>query len=143
LKINSTLNFFDGNQSDFIFDDSRIIFNETSATLASSGDISVPYIINAEGIDFSFLTKLTITCSSPSSESQIRIQLSHNSENWYYYDSTNWVETSLTGSDIISGSNLPSQITSSIFDQYVKDVDAGKLFFKIFSGGRKWNLNFL
>jgi hypothetical protein len=134
VKINFTWNFYDGNQTDFIFDDSKIIFTENSATLISSGDTSNPYIINAEGIDYTFLSKLTGTVSQQTSGSQIRLQLSNDADTWYYYDryTTTWLDSTLTESDLISGSNLFTDITKQIFEKFTYDVDAGKLFFKAY-----------
>lgn len=134
MKLNFTWNFIDGQQNDFIFDDSKIVFTETSATLVSSGDISSPYIINAEGIDYTFLSKLTLTTSQQSSGSQIRLQFSNDADTWYYYDknAAMWLDSSITDTDLISGSNTPTDITKQVFEKFVYDVDAGKLFFKAY-----------
>jgi hypothetical protein len=132
LKLNNDFQTINGNQSSFIFDSNKISFLADSITLASSADVSMPYIINSAGIDFTFLTKLTVSSTNVSSGSFIKLQISNDNENWYFYDtlSTTWINSVFTTT--LSGSNLPSEITSSSLDKFVYQIDSGKFYFKMF-----------
>jgi hypothetical protein len=132
MNLSQTWNFTSDYENDYIYDPTKIVFNTTSATLANSGDMSFPYIINSEGIDYTLLTKIIASTSETTSGSQVRIQISNDSDNWYFYDGTIWSQSTLSGTDIISGSNLFSELTNSVFERFVYDIDAGKLFFKLY-----------
>lgn len=132
MKINYTWNFIDGNQSDFIYDENKIQFNEDSISLINPLDTTMPYIINVEGIEFTFLTKTSTIYSSASSGSCVKFQLSNDNENWYYYENItkSWADSSLTST--ISGSNYPEELTTSALDNFALQIDSGKLYYKMF-----------
>jgi len=133
--MNITYNWYTNSNysSDFIYDESKISFSETAATLSSSGaQIDVPYIINNEGIHYSLLSKFTSTIDGTTTGGQVKFQISNDAEKWYFYNTSEeeWAENTFTGTDIISGSNVASELTSSVFENFVYQVDAGKLYWK-------------
>lgn len=119
--------------SDFIYDATKIVLTDTTATLASSGaQTDIPYLINNEGIYYSLLSKFVSSIDGTSTGGQVRFQISNDGETWYFYDVPNalWTANTFTGTDVISGSNAPSELTNSVFENFVYQVDAGKLYWK-------------
>ena len=63
------------NQTAFIFDADKIGFTDDYITLIDPADTSMPVVINVEGIDFTFLTRLVTTYAEYASGSTIRFQI--------------------------------------------------------------------
>lgn len=132
MKINYTWSTIYGNQNDYIYDETKIEFGENGVFLIDPLDTSLPYIINNEGIDCTFLTKFVFTTTDISSGNYIKAQLSNDNYNWYFYDSiTNtWSDSSLTTD--LSGSNIPSEYTPNALEEFSYQIGAGKIYWKVF-----------
>ena len=85
MNINYEWNTIDENQSDFIFDSTKIAFYEDYITLVDPADTSMPAILNVEGISFTLLTRFLISYVQPSPTSIIKFQISNDNYNWYFY----------------------------------------------------------
>lgn len=132
MKINFTWNTIEGSETSFIYDASKISFTTNYIELANPADTSLPYIINSDGIEFTFLNQLAVSYTNSSSGSYVKLQISNDNENWYFYDtgSTTWV--SAAGTTALSGSNLPSELTKTSLEKFAYQIDSGKLYWKMY-----------
>jgi len=132
LELNYTWQTIDGYQSDYVYDENKIIFSDDGISLVDPLDTSLPYVINSEGIDFTFLSSITFSTSDISSGNYIKSQISKDNENWYFYDndSNTWINSSTTTD--LSGSNIPSDYTTTSLNNFVYQIGSGRLYWKLF-----------
>jgi len=136
MKSSYTWDLNTDNASEYIYDASKLEFTANGVRRLYPASPDTPYVINSEGIYFTILNKFTCTVYGTTSQEQVRFQLSNDGETWYYYDQlqTQWVEsgTVSTSAEIVSGSNTANELTSSIFEKFVYDIDAGSLYWKAY-----------
>jgi len=132
VQIDFTWNTVYGEQTEYIFDADKITFAEDYITLTDPADVSMPSIINVEGVGFTFLKSFVVSSVNPSSGSIIKFQISNDNYNWYYYDTLNeeWTDSSLTTT--VSGSNLPSELTATVMEAFPLEIDAGLFYWKMY-----------
>jgi len=140
MKSSFTWNF--SNPSDYTYNTSKITFatdinGDDYITLTNPADMTFPYIINATGVYFTFINKITTVETDTVSGAVIRYQLSQNGEDWYFYNTSTalWELTAVTTgtySEIVSASNSDVELSKAICEKFATQVDSGKLYWKAF-----------
>jgi len=123
--------------ADYYYQTDEISFSSGKATTkdAEAAHVSAPTIVAHKGLAYKTLSSFTDTWTSSSTfigfnVGDVRYQLSPNANDWYYFDGTNWVETT---ENSLSQANTSDVINANLV-KYNSQVGQGTLFFKVFLG---------
>jgi len=133
-----TWQFVTGNESNYVYDSTKIQFTSNGATQINPASGEAPYIINVEQVSYTFIQSLS---TIESGSEQFRIQISNDNTQWYYYNTSlatpAWVEATNneTIPEITAQSNTVNQLTKSVLEKVAPEIGSGIFYFKIYLFG--------
>ena len=119
--------FVAGNESDFVYDPTQLVLTATNGVSSiNTNPMIIPVIQNREAIPLTWIEYVTIATTTPE---QLRMQVSINGYEWWYYDevSTIWAKAP-TVSTVANTMPVSASITN--LPEFTWEVGDGDFYWR-------------